>query len=62
MSAVPPAGFTERRVLWVSDVTGGNRRIVLILPNENFGQVQWLPDGKHISFVCDGTLYVRPIP
>ena len=24
-------------------------------------QIQWLPDGKHISFVYRGTLYIMPV-
>jgi len=39
----------KKRVAWALVILG----MVLIWPRE-----QWLPDGKHISFVYRGTIYV----
>lgn len=55
----------KETILFTSDLQGRNHRDLGVLPDEEQGfdpeSVQWTPDGKHISFIWDSALYVRPI-
>jgi hypothetical protein len=64
------AGFTHgghnpRMSLWRSDLDGKSMREIGVAPDRDYKgyfEVSRLPDGRHISFEQDGTLYVVPVP
>lgn len=54
-----------RCALWVSGIDGKNPREIGTVDAVNEAhlptEVQWLPDGKHISYLFDDTLWIVPV-
>jgi hypothetical protein len=61
--------YPQRMVhLWTSDINGGNRREVgseefvpSVLRKGQILPIEWMPDGKHVSFVYGADLYTIPV-
>lgn len=60
-----PRSLGIEQVDWVSDREGNNFRLLgireMTMP-PRYSELRWTPSGRSVSFICDGTLYVRPVP